>query len=273
MTFKVKIKLANGEEHEVDLPEGYLPPDVIEKDYKKKSEVSAMVERLVSSGLEEAVAKKTTELKKDPAFLQAIFGDHNIPVDKDGKVVLPEGGIKPEDLQQRLQENLSFNMKQWEEQKLAPVAKERDALTGELDEMRNRILMTELYDGGKKANLIDDKFESFPGQSPYSAPVYGAASMFAWDPKTKMHALVESRDEKGNPRFKINPSGSQQRPYYGPQEYYTQIAVNEEAFKKGGWFKDERPSETNLGNPNAGPGQINLSTASDAELAKFVGAN
>lgn len=269
MPYTTKAKLKDGSgEVEVELPEGFLPPDVIKKEYRKNEEVQGLVNRLVEKNTTEAVEKAKKEWLEDPNTRLHFLNAESIPLDKDGKVVLPEGGVSQEELTKRIQESLAYNKTQWEAEHLQPKDKQIEALTSDVDDMRTRMLYAEIAEGARKADVKDERFKPTPGLDEYSAQVYSVASRFQWEPNAKQFALYEN----GNPV--VNPRGNQTRPYIGPSEFWKDLATKDDGFKSGGWFKDPRPSGgPDLGGTgNPGGGGFDPATASDAELAAHLNA-
>lgn len=263
---KIKVKLADGSEVEVDKPEGVYTQEEVDRDYKPKAEFEGVVNRLSKERAEKAVAKAKEEWLADPETRLHFLRADSIPLDDEGKVKFPEGGISQEDFAQRVKESLAFEKQAWERESLKPAQDKVSALTESLESTRRRMLYSDLAEGARLAGVHEDKFKPVPGMGQYSAPIYRLADLFEWDDKAQYHAL------KGESGSRPNPNGSVERPYIGALEYWSEIAAKDAAYKDGGWFPDKRPGAgADLGDTTGGNSAgIDLVNSSESELANYA---
>lgn len=266
---KIKVKLADGSEVEVEKPEGVFTQEEVDRDYRPKAEIEGMVNRMLTKRTEDAVSRAKKEWLEDPETRLQFLQAESIPLDAEGKVSLPEGGITQKDLEKRMQENSAFLRQQWEKDHLKQIEEKEgsiEALTNSLRATREQMLLNEIAEGARVAGVDPRKFDPVPGMGPYSAAVYGVRQLFQWDDASNMFAL----QGEGGPKF--NPNGTKERPNIGALEFWKEVAAKDKAYKDGGWFPDNRPDAgPDLGRTNASSGNNDLMTASDAELAAHVG--
>lgn len=249
-----------GNDIEVELPKGYVGPDEIAANYKPKKDFEGMENRLRKKVESEIQSSYRQTLLEDSEFVGQVLTASGVPLDEDGNVAIPEGGMSAEEMQKQLKAQTEQQKALWEKQQLDPMKKSLEQFTSENQALKKRILLSELAEGARTSGVTDAKFEPFPGQGPETAPVYAAASLFDWDKENGQWALKGSDGS-----FVINPDGTPDRPYVDPASYWGR-QKEEKHFKE--WFKDNRVSSTGL--PGTGPskGGRDVSSLSESERAE-----
>ena len=101
MSDKIKVNI-EGQEHEVDLPEGYVHKDEINEKYVDKSLLDTETKRAAFS------ARKTARdsLKRDKEFWVEMASEYGVPVGEDGTYKKPKDDIDINKIRTEVEQNI-----------------------------------------------------------------------------------------------------------------------------------------------------------------------
>lgn len=271
-----KAKITHdGEELEVEIPDeqvaewGFVPKKQVQDEYVPKANVQATIQ----ARLKEEPAKVRAALKEDTEFIRELAEERGWPVDEEGKLVMPEGGLTADEVQKQVTEKREAWQHQWEEKHLKPKDEKIAAYASENETLRKQMLYGEIIQAAKDAGVIDEKFETLPGAPREAAPVIQQVMhRFKWAPDANQWALISTVGPDGQPQFEINPDENPQRPYADAKVFFEKLREDKTLGPR--WFKDTRPGTYGPGNTNGAQiGNKARSKMNETEKLSYIKAH
>lgn len=272
---KAKIE-QDGQELEIEVSDeqiaewGYVSKSQIESDYVPKGNVETIIKG--------AKAQQSQSLRKslaeDPDFIREVAESRGWPVNDEGELVLPEGGLTAEEVQKQVAEKREAWQQQWEKKNLEPVAQKAAGLEKQIGGLRRQILVSEIIQAAKAAGVKDEKFDTLPGSPLESAPVVQQVlDRFKWSEEHQQWGYAEGTKPDGTPNFQISSTEDTSRPLAGASEFFAKLRENRELGPR--WFNDTRPGTYGPSNTNgqATIGSRKRSQMSDLERVQFIKAH
>lgn len=240
-----------GKTIEVDIPDetvvkwGYISKADVQSKYVPKGNSEAQLKSALDSQRE----KLRQEFAEDDEFVHGILEAQGLPLDENGKVKLPEGGITSEELQERLKESRTTWEAQYQQKHVDPLSKKLSEQEKANLRMRDQIINSHIIQTAKDAGVKSDAFETMPGAPRESAPIIAQnRHRFAWNEEINGPALVQSRDNEGNPQFEINPEADSDSPYADGSYLWAKYKADKNIAPR--LFEDKRITTDRLGNTN-----------------------
>jgi hypothetical protein len=251
---KIKIKLADGTEQEIEVPEGFLSPDEVKAQYMPKSGFEAELNRRSES----ITNKKLSELEGDDEFFNKLLEKRGVAL------------ADPKKESKLTTDQLKEAQAQWEKKVLEPIKQQLEQEKGRSTKLLDASLNSEILSAAAEAGVLPALLKA-PAAGQPAMIVNMLRGMFGYDEKTNGFYV-----KKGD-SFEFSSSPSEES---GPYKRVSEFLKDWSADKGNKPFITDRRQDgpgLNNGNPNdtkitPSGGRHVISRADAGDMLKYKAA-